>query len=127
MPLSMTPGSSIIASQQRSPVAVVVISSNGEGDRSVGSMEVKAFEGRAYRSDPYRGASKLAGRSKCVNQEAPKYVPRAERIAGGLGVPSRPNASAVVTAGDDPTSTKKCQGEGPSVLQDTGESDTVSR
>jgi hypothetical protein len=30
----------------------------------------------------------LAGRSKCVNQEAPKYVPRAERIAGGLGVPS---------------------------------------
>jgi hypothetical protein len=24
-----------------------------------------------------------------VNQEAPKYVPRAKRIAGGLGVPSR--------------------------------------
>jgi hypothetical protein len=30
----------------------------------------------------------LAGRSKCVNREAPKYVPRAKRIAGGLGVPS---------------------------------------
>jgi hypothetical protein len=31
----------------------------------------------------------LAGRSKCVNREAPKYVPRVKRIAGGLGVPSR--------------------------------------
>src|SRR5437588_11934986 len=37
--------------QQRSPVAVVVIPSNGEGDRSVGSLEVKALGGRAYRSD----------------------------------------------------------------------------
>ena len=70
------------------PVTVVVISSNGEGNRSVGSLEVKAPGGRAYRSDPYRGASNLAGRSKCVNREAPKYVPRAKRIAGGLGVPS---------------------------------------
>jgi len=75
--------------QQRSPVAVVVISSNGEGNRSVESLEVKASEGRAYRSDPYRGASNLAGRSKCVNREAPKYLPRVKRIAGGLGVPSR--------------------------------------
>src|SRR5262249_58301198 len=74
--------------QLRSPVAVVVISSNGEGNRSVGSLEVKALGGRAYRSDPYRGASNLGGRSKCVNQEAPKYVPRVKRIAGGLGVPS---------------------------------------
>ena len=41
-----------------------------------------------YRSDPYRGASNLAGRSKCVNREAPKYVPRLKRIAGRLGVPS---------------------------------------
>ena len=74
--------------QQRSPVAVVVISSNGEGDRSVGSLEVKALGGRAYRSDPYRRASNLTGRSKCVNREAPKDVPRVKRIAGGLGVPS---------------------------------------
>src|SRR6202048_1068111 len=65
--------------QQRSPVAVVVISSNGEGNRSVGSLEVKAPGGRACRSDPYRGASNLAGRSKCVNREAPKYLPRLER------------------------------------------------
>ena len=71
------------------PVTVVVISSNGEGNRSVGSLEVKAPGGRAYRSDPYRGASNLAGCSKCVNREAPKDVPRAKRIAGGLGVPSR--------------------------------------
>jgi hypothetical protein len=31
----------------------------------------------------------LAGRSKCVNREAPKDVPRVERIAGSLGAPSR--------------------------------------
>jgi hypothetical protein len=74
--------------QQRSPVTVVAISSNGEGNRTVGSLEVKAPGGRAYRSDPYRGASNLAGRSKCVNREAPKCVPRVKRIAGGLGVPS---------------------------------------
>jgi RNA-directed DNA polymerase len=30
----------------------------------------------------------LTGRSKCVNREAPKDVPRVKRIAGGLGVPS---------------------------------------
>src|SRR5258708_4855284 len=74
--------------QQRSPVAVVVIPSNGEGDRSVGSLEVKALGGRAYRSDPYRRASNLTGRGKCVNQEAPKDSPRVKRIAGGSGVPS---------------------------------------
>ena len=33
--------------QQRSPVTVVVISSNGEGDRAVESLEVKALGGRA--------------------------------------------------------------------------------
>jgi hypothetical protein len=64
-------------------------SSNGEGNRSVESLEVKAPGGRAHRSDPYRGASNLAGRSKCVNREAPKDVPRVKRIAGTLGVPSR--------------------------------------
>src|SRR5207237_2120521 len=61
--------------QQRSPVAVVVIPSNGEGDRSVGSLEVKALGGRAHRSDPYRRASNLTGRSKCVNRDAPKDGP----------------------------------------------------
>src|SRR5712672_4642128 len=50
--------------QQRSPVAVVVISSNGEGDRSVESLEVKVPEGWAFQSDPYRGASNLAGCSE---------------------------------------------------------------
>ena len=47
--------------QQRSPVTVVVISSDGEGDRSVESLEVKVPEGWAFQSDPYRGASNLAG------------------------------------------------------------------
>ena len=65
-----------------------MISSNGEGDRAVESLEVKAPEGWAFQSDPYRGASNLTGRSRCVNQEAPKYVPRVKRIAGGSGVPS---------------------------------------
>ena len=40
-------------------------------------------------SDPFREASKLAGRSKCVNQEATKVIARVKRIAGVLGVPSR--------------------------------------
>ena len=31
----------------------------------------------------------MAGRSKCVNREAPKDVPRVKRIAGRLGGPSR--------------------------------------
>ena len=48
---------------RRSPVTVVVISSDGEGDRSVESLEVKVPEGWAIQSDPYRGASNLAGRS----------------------------------------------------------------
>jgi hypothetical protein len=34
-----------------------------------------------FQSDPYRGASNLTGRSRCVNQEALKYVPRVKRIA----------------------------------------------
>jgi len=67
-----------------------VISSNGKGDRPVESLEVKAPVGRSdYRSDPYRGASNLAGRSECVNQVAPKFTSRVKRIAGSLGVPSR--------------------------------------
>src|SRR6266581_7324393 len=42
------------------PVAVVVISSNGKGDRPVESLEVKAPGGRfEYRSDPYRGCGQL--------------------------------------------------------------------
>src|SRR5271166_3685128 len=48
---------------RRSPVTVVVISSNGEGGRSVESLEVKVPEGWTFQSDPYRGASNLAGRS----------------------------------------------------------------
>ena len=59
--------------------------SNGAGDRSVESLGVKAPDGRAYRSDPRRGASNLAGRGKCVNWEGPKDVPRAKRIAGKTG------------------------------------------
>jgi hypothetical protein len=36
-----------------------------------------------------QGASKLADRSRCVNQEATKVIARVKRIAGVLGVPSR--------------------------------------
>ena len=61
---------------RRSPVAVVVISSNGEGDRSVESLEVKVPEGWAFQSDPYRGASNLAG---CSGSEPvkPRNLPPA--------------------------------------------------
>src|ERR1700736_5051349 len=61
---------------RRSPVTVVVISSNGEGDRSVESLEVKAPEGWTFQSDPYRGASSLAG---CSGSEPAK--PRNRRPA----------------------------------------------
>ena len=59
-----------------SPVAVVVISSNGEGDLSVESLEVKVPEGWAFQSDPYRGASNLAG---CSGSEPvkPRNLPPA--------------------------------------------------
>ena len=40
-------------------------------------------------SDPFREASKLADRSRGVNQEATKVIARVKRIAGVLGVPSR--------------------------------------
>jgi hypothetical protein len=39
-------------------------------------------------SDPCRRVSKLAGRSRFVNQEAAKFIARVKRIAGVLGVPS---------------------------------------
>ena len=55
----------------------------------VESLEVKAPVGREGGQDPYWGASNLAGRSKCVNQVAPKVIARVTRIAGALGVPSR--------------------------------------
>ena len=48
---------------RRSPVTVVVITSNGEGDQSVESLVVKVPEGWGIQSDPCRGASNLAGRS----------------------------------------------------------------
>src|SRR5262252_10571484 len=41
------------------------------------------------RSDPFRGASNLAGRSNVRTTEATKCYPRVKRIAGMLGVPSR--------------------------------------
>ena len=39
----------------RSPVTVAVISSNGEGDQAVESLDVKAPGGWLCQSDPYRG------------------------------------------------------------------------
>ena len=43
----------------------------------------------ASRSDSFRGASNLTGRSNVRTTEASKYQARAKRIAGALGVPSR--------------------------------------
>jgi hypothetical protein len=63
-------------------------SSDGKGNRSVGSLEVKPPVAERIGLIRTGGASNLAGRSKCVNREAPKYVPRVKRIEGGSGVPS---------------------------------------
>jgi len=60
---SPSPLSMLLSRHTRSPVTVVVISSDGEGNRSVESLEVKVPEGWVFQSDPCRGASKLAGRS----------------------------------------------------------------
>ena len=43
-------------------------------DLAVESLEVKVPVGWAYHRS-VQGASNLAGRRRCVNQEAPKYVP----------------------------------------------------
>jgi hypothetical protein len=75
--------------RHRSPVDVVVISSNGEGDRSVESLEVKAPEGWASQSDPYRGASNLAGRSGSEPVKPRNFTPAWNGFAGLSGVPSR--------------------------------------
>ena len=63
-------------------MAVVVISSGGEGDRSVGSLEVKALGGRETGLIRTGGRATWQAAAK-AKQEAPKYVPRVKRIAGG--------------------------------------------
>ena len=66
----------------------MVISCSWKGDQPAGSLDVKApLAGQPVRS--VQGASKLADRSRCVNQEATKVIARVKRIAGVLGVPSR--------------------------------------
>ena len=45
-------------------MTVVVIPSGEKGDRLAGSLDVKVPDGRDDRSDPHRGASNLAGRSR---------------------------------------------------------------
>jgi hypothetical protein len=57
-------------------VAVVVISSNGEGDRSVESLEVKVPEGWAFQSDPYRGRATWQAVAE-ANQMKPRNLPPA--------------------------------------------------
>jgi len=70
-------------------VAVVVISSAGEGDRAGGSLDVKAPGGREIPGQIRPGGRATWQAAAMVNLEAPKYVPRVKRIAGGSGVPSR--------------------------------------
>src|SRR6516162_1733438 len=53
--------------QQRSPVAVVVVTSNGKGDRPVGSLVVKVPDGREA-GRIRTGGQQLGSRSKCVNR-----------------------------------------------------------
>ena len=60
--------------RHRSPVDVVVISSSVEGDRTAESLEVKTPVDRP-RSDPYWGASNLAGCSKCEPEKPRNWSP----------------------------------------------------
>jgi hypothetical protein len=72
----------------RSPVHAVVISSGSEGDRTAGSLEVKALWGWGDLVRSVAGGRATWQAAAEANREAPKYVPRVKRIAGGLGVPS---------------------------------------
>ena len=67
------------------PVATVVISGGGKGDRPVESPEVKApLAGRKTRSDPSRGASNLTGRSngESISPEIRALLEADGRIVG---------------------------------------------
>ncbi len=82
-------------------MAVVVISSDGKGDRPVGSLEVKAPDGREDRSDPYRGASNLTGRSVREPGSLERRAPR-ETDCGivGSAEPLRSRRRPVSTSQD---------------------------
>src|SRR5262249_32045960 len=75
--------------QQRSPVTVVVIPSSGEGDRAAESLEVKGAVG--WETGQIRTGRRAIWQAVANGGtvEAPKWVPRAKRIAGILGVRGR--------------------------------------
>lgn len=82
-------------------MAVVVISSDGKGDRPVGSLEVKAPVGWEDRSDPYRGASNLTGRSVREPGSPEKRAPReTDRGIVGSAEPLRSRRRPVSTPQD---------------------------
>jgi hypothetical protein len=54
------------------PDTAVVISSGGRGDRHAGSLDVKVPDGQETGRIRTGVASKLAGRSKCVNCGSPE-------------------------------------------------------
>src|SRR6266567_2409658 len=106
---------------RRSPVTVVVISSNGEGDRSVESLEVKVPEGWAIQSDPYRGASNLAGRSVSEPVQPRKRPPARNGLrecrecrAGGHSVKAMSASKFWILMSDSPGSERAACQEGMS-------------
>ena len=96
-------------------MTVVVISSSGEGDRPVESLEVKAPGGRALPGQIRPGGRAIWQAVAIANQEAPKYVPREKRIAGFPGAPSRSDL------GEGPCRRRKglvaCVSELPGVIE----------
>ena len=66
-------------------MVVVVISSSGEGDRAVESLEVKAPVDRDQPGPIRTGGRATRQAAADANQEAPKYGPRVKRIAGHFG------------------------------------------
>src|SRR6516165_10260070 len=75
--------------QRRGPATTVVISSGGEGDQTVESLDVKVPDGWETGRIRTEGRANWQAVANVRTVEAPKWFPRVKRICGLSGVPSR--------------------------------------
>jgi len=71
--------------QQRSPVDAVVISSNGKGDRSIGSLDVKVPDGQETGRIRSGGRATRQAVAMCQPLKPRKDQARVKRICGSFG------------------------------------------